>query len=181
MTVETTIELFGVRDALAALRDVGPGVRAQAVNYVKRETSAMLTPAKAAYPTKTRLRGWSRGSRGGRLGYDGAKVQSGVQTIVGGRTPRGADAFPIVTIVQKNAGAALYSVAGMKNGAEANSGTPRAQTIAFINALNAKHGKAQRGLWTARNEIREIASESIVEALEEVARRAERKLVTRGG
>jgi hypothetical protein len=174
MSLETSIETFGVRDALKALREVGPEVRAQAVNYVKRETSAMLVPARNAYPTTVRLRGWSRS---GRLGYDGAKVQSGVQTVVGGRTPRGANAFPILTIVQKNAAGALYSLAGMQNGSKANPATPRATTIAFINSLNAKHARAQRGLWEARGDIRKIASESVNDALDEVARRVDRKLV----
>jgi hypothetical protein len=175
--LQVTVDVFGVKDALAELRKVSPGVRAAAVNYVKRETSAMLVPARKEYPTKTRLKGWSRGTRGGRLGYDGSKVDAGIQIVVGGRTPRGANAFPIITIVQKNAAGALYSLAGTQNGGKANPGTPRATTIAFINKIKAEHGKGQRGLWQARDEIRKIAEGSIEDALEEVVRRANRKLV----
>jgi hypothetical protein len=175
MSSDVVIDTYGVRQALKELRDVGPAARAKAVNRVKRDTSAMLVPGKNAYPASVNLRGWSRG---GRLGYDGGKVKSGVQTIVGGRTPRGANAFPIVTVVQRNAGGALFSVAGMRDGSQSNPGTDPKVTKAFIAKLRQEHGEAQRGLWSARGEIRRIASGSIIDALNELAAEVNRKVVT---
>jgi len=185
MTLETTLDIYGVREALAELREVSPKARAAAVREVKKDLSGLLEPARAQYPQEVKLRGWTRGTRGGRLGYDGKKVQAGVQVVVGGRKPRGADAFPIVTIVQRNAGGALFSVAGMRNGSQSKRGkndslgrpVTAQQSIAFLNKLKAEHEKAQRGIWKARGEIREAAGESIGVALEKVTKQVNRKLV----
>lgn len=182
MTVQTDVQIFGVRDALAELRSISPKARSAAVREVKSNLSGLLTPARATYPMTTGLRGWSRG---GRLGYDGSKVRSGVQVVVGGRTPKGANKFPIVTIVQRNAGGALFSLAGMEKGrysvrgGEDRLGRPytAAQSIAFINKVTAENGKAQRGLWTARQEIRDAAGESISVALSGVVEKVNKKLV----
>lgn len=185
MTVSTDVQLFGVRDALAELRSIDPKMRTAAVREVKRDLSGLLEPARATYPASTGLRGWSRGTRGGRLGYDGAKVKQGVQVVVGGRTPKGANRYPIVTIVQKNAGGALFSLAGMENGAQSVRGKrdrlgrpyTAAQSIAFLNKIAAENGKAQRGLWQARTEIRDAAGESIGIALEKVTKQVNRRIV----
>jgi hypothetical protein len=182
MSVSTSVEIFGVRDALAELRELSPKARAAAVRGVKRDLSSLLAPAKKQYPTNVNLKGWSRG---GRLGYDGAKVQSGVQIVVGGRKPRRAAAFPIITIVQKDAGGALFSLAGMANGSQSVRGRTdklgRAysteQSIGFLNKLAAEHGKAQRGIWKARKDIEKISGKSIATALEPVVKQVNRKLV----
>lgn len=179
--IENTLDLYGVREALAELREVSPKVRRQATNDVKKAASSLLGPARAQYPATVKLKGWTRG---GRLGYDGPKVQAGVQIVVGGRTPKGANRFPIVTVVQKNAGGALFSIAGMEKGAFSVNGKDRlgrpykkAQSTAFLNKLNTEHQRAQRGLWKARKEIRDLVGVEIVGALDKVAAQANRKLV----
>jgi hypothetical protein len=182
MTLSTSVEIFGVRDALAELREISPKARAGAVRGVKQDLEGLLKPARAQYPQSVKLKGWSRG---GRLGYEGTAVRSGVQIVVGGRKPRRAAAFPIVTVVQKNAGGALFSLAGMQNGSQSVRGKndklgrpyTAEQSIGFLNKLAAEHGKAQRGLWKARKEIQDSAGESISEALEKVVKQVNRKLV----
>lgn len=185
MTVSTDVQLFGVRDALAELRSIDPKMRTAAVREVKRDLSGLLEPARARYPASTGLRGWSRGTRGGRLGYDGSKVRQGVQVVVGGRKPKGANKFPIVTVVQRNAGGALFSVAGMQNGSQSvrggkdKLGRPYSaeQSIAFLNKLAVENGRAQRGLWKAREEIQDAAGKSIGIALEKVTAQVNRRIV----
>lgn len=182
MTVSLDVQIFGVRDALAELRTIDPKARSAAVREVKRDLAGLLEPARKTYPATTGLRGWSRG---GRLGYDEAKVRAGVQVVVGGRTPKGAKRFPIVTIVQKNAGGALFSLAGMQKGAQSVRGKKdrlgrpysKEQSIAFLNAVTAENGRAQRGLWKAREEIRDSAGESIGVALDKVTKQVNRRLV----
>lgn len=181
MSFETNLDIYGIREALAELREVSPKARRQATQQVKAAASGLLAPARAQYPAAVKLKGWSRK---GRVGYDGAKVAQGVQVLVGGRTPKGADRFPIVTIVQKNAGGALFSLAGMEQGKFSVKGKDRlgrpytrAQSVAFMNKLNAEHAKAQRGLWKARKEISDLAGEEILVALDKVASSVNRKLV----
>lgn len=182
MTLSVDVQLYGVRDALAELRSIDPKMRSAAVREVKRDLSGLLEPARKTYPASTGLKGWSRG---GRLGYDDSKVKQGVQVVVGGRTPKGANRFPIVTVVQKNAGGALFSLAGMQNGAKSVRGKKdrlgrpytTAQSIAFINKLTAENERAQRGLWKAREEIRDSAGEAIGVALEKVTAQVNRRVV----
>ena len=183
--IQTTVDIYGVRDALAELRSIDPKMRTAAVRQMKKDLSGLLEPARKTFPATTGLRGWTRGSRGGRLGYDGAKVRQGVQVVVGGRKPKNANRYPVVTVVQRNAGGALFSMAGLQKGKESVRGkTDRlgrkyttAQSIAFLNKMSVENGKAQRGIWRARNEIQDAAGESISVALEGVTKQVNKKLV----
>jgi len=182
MSVSTSVEILGVRDALAELREISPKARAAAVRGVKKELAGLLTPARAQYPASVRLKGWSRS---GRLGYDGSKVRDGVQIVVGGRRPRRANAFPIVTIVQKDAGGSLFSLAGMQNGSKSIAGKTdrlgrpytKKQSDEFLRKIRQEHGNAQRGLWKARKEIQDVAGDSISVALDGVVKQVNRRLV----
>lgn len=161
--LETTITVVGVRDALATLRKVDPKLRSQATRELKAAGSSLLEPAKRNYPMTAPLSGWKPS---GRLGYTGSKVQRGVQIRVGGRTPKGSNTAPVITIVQANAGGALFDIAGLRN-----------RSGRFVRALeSAGHGKAQRGLWAARDDIYERSGEALREALDKVVQDANRAL-----
>lgn len=172
MSVETTIEVYGVRESLAELRRIDPVLRVKAVNKIKAAGAELVQIGAARYTADTGLSGWKRT---GRLGYDPGKVRKGVKIQVGGRTPRGANAFPIVTMVQANAGGALWDIAGLRGGSKGR-GAPKGRPN-FVDELNRRHGPAQRGLWRAQTEIAAKASDKLVEALEDVAAQVNRKLV----
>ena len=172
MSVEATIEVYGVRESLAELRRIDPILRVKAVNKIKAAGAELVQIGAAQYPTDTNIRGWSRN---GRLGYDPNKVRKGVKIEIGGRTPRGANAFPIVTMVQQNAGGALWDIAGLRGGSKGRGGPDGRPN--FVRVLNGRHGTAQRGLWRARSEIAAKASDKLLEALDDVAAQVNRKLV----
>jgi hypothetical protein len=143
----------------------------------------MVAVARSQYPDNSTLQdsleGWSTK---GRLGYDKKKVDSGVVVQVGGRSY--GNAYAIVTIIQKNAGGALFDIAGLRNGSEGVGGTDRlgrdrkdSQSEAFIRNLNSTFGKAQRGMWRKIGIIRAMADKELMTALEEVAAQVNRKLV----
>ena len=67
----------------------------------------------------------------------------------------------------------MYDIAGFANGAK---GT-KPQGDAFIDALDAKYGKAQRGMWRNVKEIRELANDAILKAIDEVAAEVNRKIL----
>ena len=183
MAAEISVEVFGVRDALRELGKIDKTQRFKAISKIKGASGEMLAVARSAYPDDDQIRqtlpGWSKG---GRLGYDKSKVDKGVQVMVGGRSP--GNSYAIVTIVQKNAGASLFDIAGLQNGAQGVSGVDRLgrnredqQSAAFMSMLKNRYGPAQRGLWRKFPEIRQLANGKLMEALQEVVAQVNRKLV----
>lgn len=183
MPVGAEISVFGVRDALKELGQMDKTLRFKAVSKIKGASGEMLAVARSQYPDNSQLQdvmpGWSKK---GRLGYDKKNVDKGVQVVVGGRSY--GNSYAIVTIVQKNAGGALFDIAGLRNGSEGVGGTDRlgrnredSQSEAFLRNLNSAFGKAQRGMWRKIKVIRELADKELMNALEEVAAQVNRKLV----
>lgn len=183
MPASANIEVYGVRDALKELGQIDKKLRFKATNKIKGASGEMLSIARSTYPDNSTLQdtlpGWSTK---GRLGYDKKKVDSGVTVQVGGRSF--GQSYAIVTIVQKNAGGALFDIAGLRNGSEGVGGTDRlgrnredSQSEAFLRNLNASFGLAQRGMWRKIKVIRELANGELMKALEEVTAEVNRKLV----
>lgn len=170
MTVELTVQTEGVRHALAELRRIDPTLQRQARADLKAAGSKLTARPKANYPLTPPLDNWSTR---GRLGYSPGRVRAGVQAVVGGRVPRGSTVAPVITIVQRNAGGALYDIAGLRGGSRGN-GSPQGQ--AFIRNLDGKYGPAQRGLWRARGWVYENAADALNDALDKVKADANRHL-----
>ena len=117
------------------------------------------------------MRGWSKN---GRLGYDTAKVNKGIKVKVGGKAY--GNSYAIVTMVQENAGASLFDIAGFHNGSAGNPDGPdrlgrsreEQQSTVFIQNLDSYYGRAQRGIWRKHKEIMQLANGELMKALEEV-------------
>lgn len=175
MSVELEVEVFGMRDTLALLRQMDPKTKWAAINKIKSSGGELVAAAREHFPAAAPLEGWGSGARGGRFGWQTAKVQSGVQIQVGGRTPRYANAYPMVTLIQKNAAGALFDIAGLRGNSQSqatNEGQRR-----FTAVLTSVHGRAWRGMWRNIRKINEIGSASVLKAVEEVAADMNRKLV----
>lgn len=176
MTVELEVQIYGVRDTLALLRQMDNKTRWSAINKIKASGNELVSVARQQYPTgEAPLAGWTSGKRGGRLGWQSAKVQSGVQIQVGGRTPRFANAYPMVTLIQKDAAGSLFSMAGLRGNAKSQA-TTDGQRL-FTAKLTSGFGPAQRGMWRAIRKLNEIGAAAVLRACEEVAADMNRKLV----
>lgn len=173
--IESEIQIYGVREALAELGRIDSKTRFKAVNKLKAAGESLLAAPRANYPMAAPMSRWAQT---GRLGYNPSKVQSGVQIQVGGRTPRDANAYAIVTLVQKNAGGALFDIGGLRGGAQGDtSGNKKKRQEKFLSNLNHGYGPAQRGLWRSVREVRANANAALMQALEDVAAEVNRKLV----
>lgn len=183
MAVEASIEVFGVRDALRELGSIDKTLRFKAIQQIKSASGEMLAAARENYPQDSDLQetveGWSKG---GRLGYSKAAVDRGVQVQVGGRS-RG-NSYAVVTIIQKNAGGALFDIAGLRGGSKGVGGTDRlgrerddSQSEAFLRVLTDGYGPAQRGMWRSIRKIRQLADGALMKALADIAAQVNRKLV----
>ena len=174
MPVSASVEVYGVRDVLKELGQIDKKQKFKAIAKVKAAGGPAFALARENYPSDPVLvseAGYVSWQRKGRLGYSKADADKGVVIQVGGRA-RG-QAYPIVTIVQKNPGAAMFDIAGFADGkwVKRHSGDD------FIDVLERKYGKAQRGMWRNVVKIRALASEAINKALDEVAAEVNRKLV----
>jgi len=166
MSLETTAEITGLKQALSELSKLDKSARFKAAAKIKASSPAMLEEGRKQFPADigiSVIHGWKNK---GRLAYDKAKVDKGVQIMVGGRS-RGQGITPLVTLVQKNAAGALFSQAGSKNNSD------------FSRLLTNVFGRPQRGLWRSRKFIQEQGTADIMKAVDEVIADANRALKAR--
>lgn len=165
MSVSASTEIYGLKAALAELGKLDSKTKFQAVNKIKASGNEMVNRVSATYPDKAPLSGMAPGrNRTGRLSYDPKKVRKGVTIQVGGRSVNGT--IPLVTLTQKNAGGAIFDIAGLRDGSSV-----------FVRNLNAYYGRAQRGMWREAKFIYGQATQDILKAIEEVLNSVNRNLV----
>jgi len=165
MSLATDVEITGLKQALSELSKLDKSARFKAAAKIKASSPATLDNVRQQFPAQigvSMIRGM--GNKG-RLGYSKAKVDKGVQIMVGGRARSGYT--PLVTLVQKDAAAAMFSQAGTKNNSQ------------FSNLLASVFGKPQRGLWRSRAFIAEQGTADITRAIDEVIADANRALQAR--
>jgi hypothetical protein len=165
------VRVYGIRDSLKILGSMDKQSRFAAIRQMKEATRPMTEIAKRAYPTEVPLSGMANKSR---LQYEPNRVQRNLKAVVGGRARYGA--APLITLVQRDPGGALYDMAGLRNNAKAKRDRTRGQRT-FTQNVTGRWGKAQRGMWRSIRQIRDVGYDAIFEALEEVAAKANRKLV----
>ena len=166
MSLETTAEITGLKQALSELSKLDKSARFKAAAKIKASSPAMLEEGRKQFPAEIGI-SMIHGMRNkGRLGYNKAAVDKGVQIMVGGRA-RGQGITPLVTLVQKNPAGALFSQAGTKNNSD------------FSRLLTNVFGKPQRGLWRSRAFIAEQGTADIMRAVDEVIADANRALQAR--
>ena len=170
MSLETTAEITGLKQALSELSKLDKSARFKAAAKIKASSPAMLEEGRKQFPADigiSVIHGMAPSKKGkARLAYDKAKVDKGVQIMVGGRS-RGAGITPLVTLVQKDAAGALFSQAGTKNVSQ------------FSKLLTNVFGRPQRGLWRSRKFIAEQGTADIMKAVDEVIADANRALKER--
>jgi hypothetical protein len=171
MSLETGVEITGLKQALSELSKLDKSARFRAAAKIKASSPAMLEKGREQFPADigiTMIHGWAPSKKGkkGRLAYDKTAVDKGVQIMVGGRA-RGKGITPLVTLVQKDAAGALFSQAGTKNNSD------------FSRLLTNVFGRPQRGLWRSRAFIAEQGTADIMKAVDEVIADANRALQAR--
>ena len=165
MSLETSVEITGLKQAMSELSKLDKSARFKAAAKIKASSPAMLEEGRKQFPADIGISVIHGMGNKGRLGYNKAKVDKGVQIMVGGRARQGVT--PLVTLVQKDAAAAMFSQAGTKN------------TSQFSNLLASTFGRPQRGLWRSRKFVQEQGSADIMRAVDEVIADANRALQAR--
>ena len=170
MSLATSVEITGLKQAMTELGKMDKSARFKAAAKIKASSPAMLEETRRQFPADigvTMIHGWAPSKKGGsRLAYDKAKVDKGVQIVIGGRARPGVT--PLVTLVQKDAAGALFSMAGNAGGVGQ-----------FSKLLTNVFGRPQRGLWRSRAFIQEQGTADIMKAVDEVIADANRALEQR--
>ena len=181
MPVVDEVEVFGVRESLKILGDIDKKQRLAAVAKIRGASRELVNVAKETYPTEPPVSGMKYP---GFFQYDPAKVQRALKVRVGGRARYGSS--PLVTLVQDNPGANLYDLAGLRNDKHRSrqrrdrSGGRRYSLDnngTYTKNITGRWGRAPRGMGRSINLIRRTGYTAILDALEDVAAEANRKLV----
>lgn len=159
MTTNTTVGVFGVKEALKELRELDPKLRKEinkrAKDVVKPATDAM----KAQYPARLlsgMARNWQQRGRQ-LLPYDQAAARRGVTVKVN----TSKKSTSVISIVQKNPAAAIIDMAGKRGGSNAQGGR-------FIDALTALFGAPSRVMWPTYDKNNDNVNENMRQVVEDV-------------
>ena len=159
MTTNTSVGVFGVKEALKELRKLDPELRKEinkrAKDVVKPATDAM----KAQYPARLlsgMARNWQQRGRQ-LLPYDQAAARRGVTVKVN----TSKKSTSVISIVQKNPAAAIIDMAGKRGGSNAQGGR-------FIDALTALFGAPSRVMWPTYDKNNDNVNENMRQVVEDV-------------
>ena len=120
--ISTAIEVDGVAETIKALGRVDPELKKQIVKNLKAAATPTEESARSLVPNARPLSGW----QGWKGGYDVAAVRKGIRVAFRGSKVRGAhdpDKIPLLTLRQKNAGGAIYDMAGRRSSGEQSRGS----------------------------------------------------------
>jgi hypothetical protein len=182
--IDSRIEIYGLKEALNELAQIDKKARWAAINSLKAASSKLVAMAADTFPSDAAVEDQLRGAvHKGRTGYQQNAAKRNVKVKVGGRRTRQGE--PVITIVQQDAGAAIFSVAGMRDGKEGKPLGPdrlgrkrqASQSKAYIRNLQRGFGQGQRGIWRAYKPIMKEAEGELMEAIRRVAAKVNRKIV----
>lgn len=159
-------QVEGVRETLRELGKVDKSLRRAVGKQIRSAAAPLQAGARSKLPDSP-LSNWTTG----RYAYDAGAARSGVIIkLGGGRGPSGgggvigsASVIPLVTMQQKNAGGAVYDMAGRRSSGKSPQGR------AFIAGLN-RSGQASRSMWPAAEEQRPAVEKAVVAAIRDMER-----------
>jgi len=132
-----TPEVEGVRETLKALKAIQPKLQTATRKRMRQAVAPLQNRARSKIASNP-LSGWTSG----RYAFDAGSARAGVKVAVGGRASSRKSSWPLVTMTQKDAGGAVFDMAGRRS----SGSTP--QGAAFIRGLN-RHGRASRSMYAA--------------------------------
>lgn len=161
MTPDTSIQVLGLKDALAELKRVEPTLRKELTRSIKGDAAPLVNAARALVPTGAPL----SGMRTGKFAWS-AKARSGIGIKMGGKS-RGNE-YTILSLRQNNGVGQIFDMAGKAGGR-----SPRGEQ--FIANLTARYGRPSRSMWPAAERelpaVVDAVQATIQDALGEINRR----------
>ncbi len=167
MTASTSVTVVGVKDALRELGKIEPDLKKQIQKDVKTILRPVVDEAKRAVPAMP-LSGMARSwKRGVLFPYDQAQVQRSIGARF--NTRKRGNSLAVIAVVMKSAAGTIYDMAGKRGGK-----TPQGR--AMIANLEARFGKASRGMWPAYERNADAVNEAMERVVDVVTDAANRRI-----
>jgi len=164
MSVDSSLEVKGLKASIAALKDADPQLRRDLTKGVKGAAAPLVEAAQRRVPAQPPL------SRMTDNRYKWTKkAQTGITTKVGGRS-RG-NAYTIISVIQKDGPGTNFDMAGKAN----KPTTPGGR--ALIENLTRRFGAPSRSMWPAAEEALPAVVEAVRVAVDESLAQINRKIV----
>ena len=179
MTVVTSIEVVGIKEALAHINTLDKKLRRQITLDFKQLAQPVLMQAKEDVPGKAPMSGWNRsytpGKSGGNIlpwqGTEAKKITSFVSgkkpKSVGGRT-RSLAAFGVKWISKD---AVLFDSTGQSH---------TKQGAQMLSVLNQRYGPPSRVMWRAYAQAAPQVQDKMLALVQHVMAQTTRQIATKG-
>lgn len=168
MTTDTTIQVFGVKEALKELKELDPQLRKDLNKKAKEVVKPATDAIKNAYPNRY-LSGMSRSwtQRGKqKFPYDRAAAQK----AVGLKIDTGKRNQGTIVIIQKDPAASIIDMAGKAGGQSP-------QGARFVDAITAQFGPPSRVMWPTYERNADAVERNMVDLVEELMDTIGKRLV----
>lgn len=176
-TLETTIEVVGVKEALRALNKIDKVARRQLTKDYKEIVAPVLNTARILTPDDAPLSGmgyrWNPGNRGDVFPWDDAKSDKAMKPFVSGKKPRQFGGFTshLATfgIRWSAPGATTVELSGTGN-------VPTAKGRQMVQDLTNRYGQPGRFLWKAYERHADQVLENVDRLIKDLMRRVQKEI-----
>ncbi len=158
-----TPQVYGVRETLAALREVEPKLKMAAQSKMRGAARPLVDAINAYVPAEAPTRGFDHN---GRTGWGNTKKSHKFRAKVGGRKAKNRDTWPLVVILNDSAPVSIFDMA--------NSGQ-------LGGVLRWNFGPASRAAWRPEDQLVRDTQAAVLQAIEDASARINQDLVTRPG
>ncbi len=170
-----SLEVYGVPQMLKTLGEIDPALRRATLAKMKLAAKPMVEEAKSLVPDASPLDNWGNW----RGGWDPKAVKKGIKVTYKGPTLRNKNVtlFPLLKLVNSNAGGAIVDIAGRKKkGRRSSSATAGENMIDKINRATDRN--ASRIAWLAAerhlSDVQQGVNDAIIEMEDAINKRVKR-------
>lgn len=176
-TVETTLTVVGVKEALRELNKIDKVARRQLTKDYREIVKPALTAAKQLSPMDAPLSGmgyrWNPGYRGDVFPWDGRKEDRGMKPFVSGKKPRTWNGFTshLATfgIRWSTPGSTVVEMSGRGK-------VPTTKGQQMVQALTHRYGLPGRFLWRAYTQHQAEVEANVEQLVRDLMRRVQKGL-----
>lgn len=154
-----TPQVYGVRETLAALREVEPKLKLAAQSKMRGAAKPLVDAVNAYVPNDPPISGFAHE---GRTGWPKRKK---FRAKVGGRKSKARDTWPLVVILNDSAPVAIFDMANSGNLGQALS----------------TYGPASRAAWRPADQLVRDTQAAVLDAIEAASAQINQELVMRPG
>ena len=158
----TTPSVYGVRETLAELRAISPELQKECQANIKAAARPLQEAVAGRIPSGPPLSGFNHK---GRTGWTTGGRR--VRTKLGGRKRKGANEWPLLSVIVSGSAASIYDMAG------------RGSSSNLSQQLGSRHGSASRAAWPGAEASLQAVQASVVQAVDATMRKANQQLVQR--